>query len=100
MLFNDNIIIRTFKFDHFIFTKLKICEKINAKLKMVWIETPTNPTLKLVDIAGVTALVRKLRQNDVYVVVDNTFLSPYFQVTFRYFSQVLSSTENAAIGRN
>jgi len=48
-------------------------------VKMVWIETPTNPTLKLVDIAGVTEVVRKLRHKDVFVVVDNTFLSPYFQ---------------------
>lgn len=44
---------------------------------MVWIETPTNPTLKLVDIAAVTALVKK--HGKAFTVTDNTFMSPYFQ---------------------
>jgi len=45
--------------------------------KLVWIETPTNPTLKLVDIAGLAALAHS--RPGVILVVDNTFLSPYFQ---------------------
>ena len=44
--------------------------------KMVWIETPTNPTLKLVDIAAVAA---KARARGLIVVVDNTFCSPILQ---------------------
>lgn len=43
--------------------------------KMFWIETPTNPMLKLVDIAGVVSL----RTAGQVVVVDNTFASPYLQ---------------------
>lgn len=39
-------------------------------------ETPTNPTLKLVDIAKVAAVAR---ERGLLLVVDNTFLSPYFQ---------------------
>jgi cystathionine gamma-lyase len=46
--------------------------------RMVWIETPTNPLLKLCDIAGVARAVKKERP-DVLVVVDNTFLTPYLQ---------------------
>ncbi|KDN39542.1 hypothetical protein K437DRAFT_259035 [Tilletiaria anomala UBC 951] len=46
--------------------------------KLVWIETPTNPTLRLVDIARVSALVKRLAP-DARVVVDNTFLSPWYQ---------------------
>ena len=46
---------------------------------MVWIETPTNPTLKLIDIAAVCELSRRLNPN-VVIVVDNTFSSSYFQV--------------------
>ena len=50
---------------------------VRPETKMVWIETPTNPTLKVVDIAGVSAIVKKL--DDCFLVVDNTFLTPYFQ---------------------
>jgi cystathionine beta-lyase/cystathionine gamma-synthase len=44
--------------------------------KLVWIETPTNPTLKIFDIAAISELSHK---RNALVVVDNTFLSPYFQ---------------------
>ncbi|HEY0798112.1 MAG TPA: cystathionine gamma-synthase [Candidatus Baltobacteraceae bacterium] len=43
--------------------------------KMIWIETPTNPTLRVIDIAAIVAL----RQPGQVVAVDNTFCSPYFQ---------------------
>jgi cystathionine beta-lyase/cystathionine gamma-synthase len=43
---------------------------------MVWIETPTNPTLKIFDIKAISEISRK---KNALVVVDNTFLSPYFQ---------------------
>ena len=46
---------------------------------MVWIETPTNPTLKLVDIQAVADIAHKARK-DMIVAVDNTFESAYFQV--------------------
>lgn len=49
---------------------------ISSATKMVWIETPTNPLLRLVDIAAVAALTRKHR---IRLVVDNTFASPYLQ---------------------
>lgn len=44
--------------------------------KMVWIESPTNPTLKLVDIQEISKIVHEFKA---LLVVDNTFLSPYFQ---------------------
>jgi len=50
---------------------------IQENTKLVWVETPTNPTLKLVDIAAVAEVVHK-REN-ILLVVDNTFLSSYFQ---------------------
>lgn len=56
---------------------LNITKAITDKTKMVWIETPTNPTLKLVDIAAVAAVVKKYP--DCFLVVDNTFMTPYFQ---------------------
>ena len=57
---------------------------IRPNTKMVWIETPTNPTLKLVDIQAVSDIAHKAR-SDIIVVVDNTFESAYFQVKFNWF---------------
>ena len=51
-------------------------------LQMVWIETPTNPTMKIVDIEAVCKIAHA--QPNVFVVVDNTFASPYFQVGHAY----------------
>lgn len=49
---------------------------IKANTKLVWIESPTNPTLKVTDIELVNKTVKKINK-DILVVVDNTFLSPY-----------------------
>jgi cystathionine gamma-lyase len=49
---------------------------IRPDTKMVWIETPTNPLLKLVDIAAIAEIARK---RGLIVVVDNTFSSPILQ---------------------
>ena len=48
--------------------------------RMVWIETPSNPLLRLTDIAAVAALAHA--QPDCLVAVDNTFLSPFLQRPF------------------
>jgi cystathionine beta-lyase/cystathionine gamma-synthase len=44
--------------------------------KLVWLETPTNPSLKIIDIAGLAGMARA---HGLSVVVDNTFASPYLQ---------------------
>jgi cystathionine gamma-lyase len=49
---------------------------IRPNTRMVWIETPTNPTLKLVDIA---AVAERAKKRGLIVVVDNTFCSPALQ---------------------
>ena len=49
---------------------------IRPETKMVWIETPTNPLLKLVDIERIASIAR---QRGLIVVVDNTFSSPILQ---------------------
>ncbi len=46
------------------------------KTRMVWVETPSNPLLKLSDLR---ALAELSRSRNAYLVVDNTFMSPYFQ---------------------
>jgi cystathionine beta-lyase len=49
---------------------------ITAKTKLIWLETPTNPTLKICDIA---AICNVAKQRDCLVVVDSTFASPALQ---------------------
>lgn len=49
-----------------------------GKTKMVWIESPTNPTMKIIDIEGVVTAIKKL-DPDCVIVVDNTFMTPVFQ---------------------
>jgi len=59
-----------------------IMDALKPNTKMVWIETPTNPTLKLVDIQAVCQAVKAECQDwpeKPIVVVDNTFMSAYFQ---------------------
>jgi cystathionine gamma-lyase len=51
-------------------------EMESFKPALVWLETPTNPLLKISDIKAVSALAKKVKA---LVVVDNTFMSPYFQ---------------------
>jgi len=68
----------------------KIAEAIQPNTRMVWIETPTNPTLKIVDIEAVANITKK--HKDIFLVVDNTFESAYFQrplelgADFSYYS--------------
>jgi len=54
-----------------------VADAINENTRLVWMETPTNPTMKLVDIAAVAAVVKK--HPKVWLMVDNTFMSSYFQ---------------------
>jgi cystathionine gamma-lyase len=49
---------------------------ITAKTKLVWLETPTNPMLKLADISAIAAVCKA---KNVLLAVDNTFMTPYFQ---------------------
>ena len=59
-------------------TDAKAVEKAVKEFKpaMIWLETPTNPLLKITDIVAVSAIAKKAKA---LVVVDNTFMSPYFQ---------------------
>jgi cystathionine gamma-synthase len=62
-------------------TEKEIAEKITQATKAIFIETPTNPMMNVVDIAAV-AQIKKNAQNSVnkiLLIVDNTFLTPIFQ---------------------
>ncbi|HEY6161781.1 MAG TPA: cystathionine gamma-synthase [Bacteroidia bacterium] len=49
---------------------------INANTRLLWIETPTNPTMQIVDIAACSKIAK---ENKLILAVDNTFASPYLQ---------------------
>jgi cystathionine gamma-lyase len=49
---------------------------INSNTKLIWIETPTNPMLSIIDIVSICAIAKK---HNILVCVDNTFASPYLQ---------------------
>ncbi|EEH10137.1 cystathionine-gamma-lyase [Histoplasma capsulatum G186AR] len=54
--------------------------------KLIWIESPSNPTLGLVDIRKITSVAH---QHGIMVVVDNTFLSPYIQNPLDYGADIV-----------
>ncbi len=53
-----------------------ITQHINSNTKMIWIETPTNPLLNVIDIEACGAIAKK---HSLILVCDNTFASPYLQ---------------------
>jgi len=53
-----------------------IARAISSKTKLIWIESPTNPTLKISDIKAISAIAKSV---DALLVVDNTFASPIAQ---------------------
>jgi cystathionine gamma-lyase len=65
---------------HFTFVDLTNLGALEAAIKpetkLIWVETPTNPLLKLVDLAGVSAIARK---RGILTACDNTFASPWCQ---------------------
>lgn len=54
----------------------KIKANLKSNTKLLWIESPSNPLLKILDIQALTAFAK---QNKIITAVDNTFMSPYFQ---------------------
>ncbi|MCC6181394.1 MAG: cystathionine gamma-synthase [Bacteroidia bacterium] len=53
-----------------------IKQYVNSKTKLIWAETPTNPTMQIIDIEACSKISK---ENNLILVVDNTFASPYLQ---------------------
>ena len=54
----------------------EIKKAIKTNTRMIWLESPTNPLMKLCDIQAISKIAKR---SNLLVVVDNTFMSPYFQ---------------------
>lgn len=59
---------------------------IQDNTKMMWIETPSNPLLNIVDL---DACIKLAKEKDIISVVDNTFLSPYLQSPFDFGADII-----------
>ncbi|QKG57530.1 cystathionine gamma-synthase [Hymenobacter sp. BRD128] len=54
----------------------KVREKVTAKTKLIWVETPTNPLLNIIDVAAAASLAKEA---GALLAVDNTFSTPFLQ---------------------
>ncbi|CDO95690.1 unnamed protein product [Kluyveromyces dobzhanskii CBS 2104] len=61
---------------------------VKENTKLVWIETPTNPTLKITDIELVAKTAKSINK-DILIVVDNTFLSPYLSNPLNFGADIV-----------
>lgn len=68
---------------------------INSNTKLIWVETPTNPLMNIVDIEAVAAIAKK---NNVLLCVDNTFASPYFQNPLDFGADIVMHSATKYLG--
>jgi len=68
---------------------------INDKTKLIWIESPTNPLLHIVDIKKIA---NKSKKHQVLLVVDNTFASPYLQRPLELGADIVMHSATKYIG--
>ena len=72
-----------------------IKQYINANSKLLWVETPTNPTMQIVDIKSCAAIAK---QNNLIFAVDNTFASPYLQNPLDLGSDIVMHSATKYLG--
>lgn len=77
----------------FIDTAKEIPFRANSKL--LWVESPTNPTMKITDIASVSQQANK---KGCLLAVDNTFCSPYFQTPLEFGADIVVHSVTKYIG--
>ena len=68
---------------------------INKNTKLLWIETPTNPMLNIIDIRKVSRIAKK---NNILTCVDNTFASPYLQTPLDLGADLVTHSATKYIG--
>jgi cystathionine gamma-lyase len=74
---------------------LNVQDAIQDNTRLVWIESPSNPLLKLCNIKSVSAITRK---HNIPLVIDNTFLSPYFQNPLSLGADIVVHSSTKYIG--
>lgn len=72
-----------------------IQDKINSKTKLIWVETPTNPMMNIIDINGVAKLIK---DKDILLAVDNTFATPYLQLPLELGADIVMHSATKYLG--
>ena len=72
-----------------------IQNELTENTKLIWIETPTNPTLTIIDIEGICDLAKK---KEIKTCVDNTFASPYLQTPLDLGADMVMHSATKYIG--
>lgn len=70
-------------------------ERINANTRMIWLETPTNPLMNIIDIEAYAALAK---EHNLLLAVDNTFCSPYLQTPLDLGADIVMHSVTKYIG--
>jgi len=70
-------------------------EKLNENTKLIWVETPTNPTMKIIDIVSMGKIAKA---NNVLLAVDNTFATPYLQTPLDLGADIIMHSATKYLG--
>jgi len=68
---------------------------LNSNTKLIWVETPTNPMLNIIDIKAVSAVAKK---HNILLAVDNTFATPYLQLPLDLAADIVMHSVTKYIG--
>jgi cystathionine beta-lyase len=69
--------------------------KVNSNTKLIWVETPTNPMLNIIDIKAVSVIAR---EHNILLAVDNTFATPYLQLPLDLGADIVMHSVTKYIG--
>lgn len=72
-----------------------IQDKINENTKLIWLETPTNPMMNIIDIKAVAELTKN---NSILLAVDNTFATPYLQLPLDLGADIVMHSATKYLG--
>ncbi|MDO7604030.1 MAG: cystathionine gamma-synthase [Flavobacteriaceae bacterium] len=73
----------------------EVADAINSNTKLIWVETPTNPMMNVVDIKAVSQIAK---QHKILLAVDNTFASPYLQQPLDLGADIVMHSATKYIG--
>ncbi len=68
---------------------------VNKKTKLIWVETPTNPMMNIIDIVAVSKIAKK---HDILLAVDNTFATPYLQLPLDLGADIVMHSATKYLG--
>jgi len=68
---------------------------INKNTKLIWVETPTNPMMNVIDIKATSAIAKK---NNILLAVDNTFATPYLQLPLDLGADIVMHSATKYLG--